>query len=66
MIEDVKHFADIHKCAYSVEEILARIDLADINDCIYFDYCKNNDIEFYSFDMDIEKLGNLGVVHILK
>lgn len=66
VIADVKHFADIHKCTYSVDEILSRIDLADINDCIYYDYCKENNIEFYTFDMDIEKLGSLGTVHVLK
>lgn len=66
VISDVKHFADIHSCTYSVDEILARINLADINDCIYYDYCKSNNIEFYSFDMDIDKLGKLGTVHVLK
>lgn len=66
VIEDVKRFAEVHKCKYSVDEILQRIDIADINDCIYYDYCKENHIEFYSFDMDISKLGRLGTVHILK
>lgn len=66
VVEDVKHFANIHECTYSVDDILDRIDLADINDCIYYDYCKKNNIEFYSFDMDIEKLGSLGIVHVLK
>ena len=66
VVSDVKHFADVHDCAYSVDEILSKIDLADINDCIYYDYCKNKGIEFYSFDMDISKLGQLGTVHILR
>lgn len=66
VVSDVKHFADVHNCEYSVDEILKRIDLADINDCIYYDYCKENEIEFYSFDMDIDKLGRLGRVHILR
>lgn len=66
VVEDVKHFADVHNCPYSIDEILAKIDLADINDCIYYDYCKENDIEFYSFDLDIHKLGEMGKVHILK
>lgn len=59
VISDVKHFADVHHCTYSVDQILSKIDLADINDCIYYDYCKEKGIEFYTFDMDIEKLGML-------
>ena len=66
VVTDVKHFADVHDCEYSVDQILNRIDLADINDCIYYDYCKEKKIEFYSFDMDISKLGQLGTVHILR
>lgn len=66
VIEDVKHFADINNLSYSIDDILEKIDLADINDCIYYDYCKANNIEFYSFDMDIEKLGKLGTVHIIQ
>ena len=66
VISDVKHFADVHHCTYSVDQILSKIDLADINDCIYYDYCKEKGIEFYTFDMDIEKLGMLGNVHVLR
>lgn len=66
VIEDVKHFADIHNCTYSVDEILKQIDLADINDTIYYDYCRNKNIEFYTFDADIEKLGTLEIAHVLK
>lgn len=66
VIEDVKHFADTQNINYSVEDILDKIDLADINDCIYYDYCKNNEIEFYSFDADIDKLGQSGIVHVLR
>lgn len=65
VLKDVKHFADIYECAYSVDEILARIDLADINDCIYYDYCKENNIDFYTFDKDIINLGTTGIVHVI-
>lgn len=65
VIKDVRHFACINKCGYSVDDILKRIDIADINDCIYYDYCKKNDIEFYSFDKDIINLGETGKVHII-
>lgn len=66
IVTDVRHFAEVKNCNYSVDDILSRIDLADINDCIYYDYCKDNGIEFYSFDMDISKLGQLKIVHILR
>ena len=65
VVNDVKHFADIYACSYSVDEILKRIDLADINDCIYYDYCKENGIEFYTFDKDIVNLGATGRVHVI-
>lgn len=65
VLKDVKHFADIYECVYSVDEILARIDLADINDCIYYDYCKENNIDFYTFDKDIINLGTTGIVHVI-
>ena len=65
VICDVKHFADIHKCSYTIDDILERIDLADINDCIYYDYCKNEKIDFYTFDKDIINLGANGRVHVI-
>ena len=66
VVEDVKHFADNQDVSYSVDDILSKIDLADINDCIYYAYCKENKIDFYSFDADINKLGQLGRVHVLR
>lgn len=65
VIEDVKHFAEIHNCTYSIDEILNKIDLADINDCIYYDYCIQENIDFYTFDGDIANLGVAGNIHIL-
>lgn len=66
VVEDVKHFADTQNVKYSVDDILTKIDLADINDCIYYEYCRENEIDFYSFDADIIKLGQLGRVHVLR
>lgn len=66
VVSDVKHFADVNACEYSVDEILSRIDIADIHDCIYYDYCKENGIDFYSFDKDIISLGAMGRVHIVE
>ena len=66
VVNDVKHFAKVENCSYSVDEILKRIDLADINDCIYYDYCKDNQIDFYTLDGDFSNLGNYGKVHIIR
>ena len=66
VVDDVTHFSNICDCSYSVDDILSRIDLADINDCIYYDYCQSNGIVFYTFDSDIEKLGEHENVHVLK
>lgn len=65
VVDDVKHFAEMRDCEYSVDDILNRIDVADINDCIYYDYCKQNDIDFYTFDHDVIALGATGRVHVI-
>lgn len=66
VVEDVKYFTELHNCSYSVDEILNKIDLADINDCMYYDYCMQNKIDFYTFDADILKLGVAENIHILE
>lgn len=64
VIGDVKHFAQIHNIgAYNMEHIIQRLDLADINDCLYYDYCIKEHINFYTFDLDVEKLGNSKFLH---
>lgn len=65
IIDDVKHFARIDQCNYNVDDVLDKMDLADLNDCIYFDYCKQNDIHLYTFDSDICNIESLSIVHIL-
>lgn len=65
VVADVKHFAEMRDCEYSVDDILKRIDVADINDCIYYDYCKQNSIDFYTFDHDVIALGATGRVHVI-
>ncbi len=67
VIQDVIHFSGESSgtCGYSIEEILAQIHLADINDCIYFEYCQKNDIEFYTFDKDITNLGTSSHIHVI-
>lgn len=58
VIEDVKHFSVIRELGkYDIEGILKRLELADINDCLYYDYCIQNNLKFYTFDTDLKKLG---------
>lgn len=67
VVEDVLYFVKNSSghCEYSVCDILEKIHLADINDCIYYDYCKKNKIEFYTFDADILNLDTEKVAHVI-
>ena len=44
VIQDVMYFSEesAGSCGYSIDDVLAQIHLADINDCIYFEYCQKN------------------------
>lgn len=58
VIDDLRHIAvliDIGE--YNIDAILRRLDLADLNDCIYYDYCSRENIEFYTLDSDFGVLG---------
>lgn len=64
VIDDVRHFAKINDIGeYDVDSILQRLELADINDCLYFDYCIDKNIRFYTFDSDMVKLGDAELLH---
>lgn len=64
VIGDVKHFAEVSRIGeYDVGNIIQRLDLADINDCLYYDYCIRENIEFYTFDSDVARLGNSEKIH---
>ncbi|MGN0355006.1 MAG: PIN domain-containing protein [Muricoprocola sp.] len=66
-INDLRHFAEINNIGeYDMDQILNRIDLADINDCLYYDYCIREKIAFYSFDGDLRKMGNSKYIYTLK
>ena len=67
VIQDVMHFSEesAGPCGYSIDDVLAQIHLADINDCIYFEYCQKNNIEFYTFDKDITNLGANIHIHVI-
>lgn len=64
VIGDVKHFANIHNIGdYDMDQVIQRLDLADINDCLYYDYCTRENVEFYTFDSDVERLGDSERLH---
>lgn len=55
------------KFSYSIEKILTSIQLADINDIMYFFYCQENNIRLYTFDGDMENLetDNTEIVEVI-
>lgn len=64
VIDDVRHFAMIHNIGdYDMDSVIERLDLADINDCLYYDYCSNHNVDFYTFDSDLENLGYNKILH---
>lgn len=67
VISDVLFFADNQEnVQYNIEDILARINIADINDCIYYDYCKNNDVKLYTLDSDLLKIDTHNIVKYIE
>lgn len=59
VIDDLQHFANVCNIEnYNINCILERLELADINDCLYYDYCVNKGIKLYTFDSDLTALGN--------
>lgn len=64
VIGDVKHFANIHNIGdYDMDQVIQRLDLADINDCLYYDYCIRENVDFYTFDSDVKNLGDNEHLH---
>ena len=64
IVNDVTRFAEIHNIGnYDMSSIIQRLDLADINDCLYFDYCTKENVDFYTFDSDLKNLGNNRQLH---
>lgn len=55
---EIKDFSKIQ-----IDDILSRLEIADINDLIYYDYCDKNKIDFYSIDKDIINIGHSEYIH---
>lgn len=65
-IEDIKHMADVEQHAdVPIEQILENLHLIDINDYIYYNYCKKNNLEMYTFDKELKELDKFTVVTLL-
>ena len=64
ILEDITHFTKIYSINdYDMKKIIQRLDLADINDCLYYDYCIRENIDFYTFDSDVRNLGSHKCLH---
>lgn len=64
--EDVQHFAKLHNIGnVDVNDILSRIDVADINDCMYYDYCLQNNVKLYTFDADYTSIDIGNIVNVI-
>lgn len=64
VLDDMEHFAKVHSIGnYDLDYVLQCLDLADINDCLYYDYCTRKNIDFYTFDSDVKRLGDNEYLH---
>lgn len=63
---DICYFSEVLSIGeIDIEDILSRIDIADLNDCMYYDYCSENNIEIYTFDTDYGYIDVNKIVHII-
>ena len=65
-IEDIKTYGRGRtscRCAYRAD--LDNLHLIDINDYIYYNYCKKNNLEMYTFDKELKELDKFTVVTLL-
>lgn len=63
--DDVRHMAELVDIEANIDNILRHIQLVDINDYMYYEYCNANGIDFYTFDEDFQKLESNGNIHVL-
>lgn len=55
--EDIKRMSStIDEYSIDVKKIIEFIEKLDVNDCIYNEYCKENEIDLYTFDNDFINL----------
>ena len=51
---------------YDVKSVLSKIDKADLNDVMYYQYCKQNGIPLYTFDKDMLNLDDSMNYHVVE
>ena len=55
--EDIKRMSStIDEYSIDVKQVIAFLEKLDVNDCIYYEYCKKNEIDLYTFDSDFANL----------
>lgn len=61
--EDMKTMATVdNEFSYSVSSILTKLSMIDINDIMYFDYCKQKNIKLITFDKELAEVDKSGDV----
>lgn len=56
---DILHMACLdNDFTYDINEIIASLRSADINDIMYFNYCLNKGIKFYTMDKELVSMDN--------
>lgn len=48
-----------------IDNILNNLEYVDINDFIYYDYCKKNSIQLYTFDLELKRVDDSNIVVLL-
>ena len=62
-LRDINNFAtDIDDFDCNIDSLIEFIDKVDVNDYIYYQYCKQNNITLYTFDSDFKKLDDEKIV----
>lgn len=55
--EDILRMSSvIDEYAVNIPEMISFLDELDVNDSIYYEYCKKNNVDFYTFDKDFLNL----------
>lgn len=65
VIEDIRYFATMIDIGeYDFDSVLQKMNIVDINDCLYYDFCVRERIKLYTFDSDLGNLEGNEIVYI--
>ncbi|MDD3168593.1 MAG: PIN domain-containing protein [Eubacteriales bacterium] len=63
VIKDVINFSKLGESIdCPIQDIISNIHLVDINDYMYYEFCKNHGINLYTFDCDYDCIDTEGIV----